>query len=368
MAPSVVHTQAVDLPIDTPTSPPARKLARRGVGVLVVNTVIALFVTLMAGGLFWGNLLYSQAIGLCIWSFIELGQRFFLAEESPGPLKWLLVTLGAVLAGYLLGSQLANAITGYSLLGFWQFEPRKAGAMLLLSLVAGGVVTYYFASRSSIARTRAQAEAAQRQAAEARLKLLQTQLEPHMLFNTLANLRVLIATDPARAQQMLDRLIAYLRATLGASRASTHPLHEEFERLRDYLELMAVRMGPRLAYTLDLPPWLDRHPVPTLLLQPLVENAIRHGLEPKVEGGTLAVRAQHDGAWLTLEVTDTGVGLPAGPDRAPDAAPDDAPATGFGLAQVRERLATAYGSQFTMELIAPHAGGTRTIIRFPYQP
>ena len=91
---------------------------------------------------------------------------------------------------------------------------------------------------------------------------------------------------------MLDRLIAYLRATLAASRATTHPLQAEFDRLRDYLELMAVRMGPRLRYTLDLPPELATQPVPTLLLQPLVENGIRHGLEPKVDGGSITVRAR----------------------------------------------------------------------------
>jgi hypothetical protein len=90
---------------------------------------------------------------------------------------------------------------------------------------------------------------------------------------------------------MLDHLIAYLRATLGASRATLHPLADEFARLRDYLELMAVRMGPRLAYTLDLPEALREVPVPPLLLQPLVENAIRHGLEPQVAGGHITVRA-----------------------------------------------------------------------------
>jgi LytS/YehU family sensor histidine kinase len=126
---------------------------------------------------------------------------------------------------------------------------------------------------------------------EARLKLLEAQLEPHMMFNTLANLRVLIATDPPRAQAMLDHLIAYLRATLGGARAALHPLADEFARLADYLEIMAVRMGPRLAFALDLPEALRGVPVPPLLLQPLVENAIRHGLEPQVAGGHIGVRA-----------------------------------------------------------------------------
>lgn len=176
-----------------------------------------------------------------------------------------------------------------------------------------------------------------------------------MLFNTLANLRALIASDPARATDMLDRLIAYLRATLAASRATMHPLQAEFDRLRDYLELMAVRMGPRLRYTLQLPPELARLHVPTLLLQPLVENSIHHGLEPRVEGGRLDVRAERRGDVLTLEVSDTGTGLGAAAGET----------TGFGLAQVRERLRTAFGPQAALELIANQSAGTRAVLTIP---
>jgi LytS/YehU family sensor histidine kinase len=190
---------------------------------------------------------------------------------------------------------------------------------------------------------------------EARLKLLETQLEPHMLFNTLANLRVLIATDPQRAQTMLDHMIAYLRATLSASRAPTQALQAEFDRLRDYLELMAVRMGPRLSYQLELPSALAAHPVPTLLLQPLVENAIKHGLEPKVPGGNILVRATLANGLITLEVQDDGVGLQ----------PNQATEDGFGLAQVRERLSTTYGPLGTLKLIAGDACGTCVSVTFP---
>ncbi|MEP6792132.1 MAG: histidine kinase, partial [Ramlibacter sp.] len=177
----------------------------------------------------------------------------------------------------------------------------------------------------------------------------------HMLFNTLANLRVLIATDAPRAQQMLDHMIAYLRATLSASRGTTHPLQAEFDRLRDYLELMAVRMGPRLSYTLNLPADLAQQPVPTLLLQPLVENAIQHGLEPKVAGGSVTVTARREGGNVVIEVADTGVG-------AGDAVIGSA---GFGVAQVRERLATLYGSDAAIEFAAPDGHGTRASVRFP---
>jgi LytS/YehU family sensor histidine kinase len=193
---------------------------------------------------------------------------------------------------------------------------------------------------------------------EARLKLLETQLEPHMLFNTLANLRALIGVDPNRAQAMLDHMIAYLRATLNASRATSHSLQAEFDRIQDYLELMAIRMGPRLRFTLDLPGALAQAKVPSLLLQPLVENAIQHGLEPKVGGGEIRVTARREGDTVVIEVCDTGVGLSG-----------DGPASGkgFGMTQVRERLAALYGDRASIEFGNGDGNGCRAVIRYPYQ-
>jgi LytS/YehU family sensor histidine kinase len=178
-----------------------------------------------------------------------------------------------------------------------------------------------------------------------------------MLFNTLANLRVLIAHDPLRAQGMLDHLIAFLRATLAASRAGSHTLSAEFARLSDYLALMQIRMGPRLKIRLDLPEPLSALQVPPLLLQPLVENAIRHGLEPKVSGGRVVVTAVRHASHLVLTVHDTGVGL-------------DAPArhgAHFGLQQVRERLSTLYGEAGTLDLrpAQTEEGGTLAVVTLP---
>ncbi|RYG11145.1 MAG: hypothetical protein EON92_11200, partial [Burkholderiales bacterium] len=238
-------------------------------------------------------------------------------------------------------------------------EGFDAGAQLVSSLVitvlAGSVISYYFHSQGRDKALTARLALIERDAAEARLKLLETQLEPHMLFNTLANLRALIAADPPSAITMLDRLNDYLRATLSGSRASAHPLSAEMDRLRDYLELMAVRMGPRLAYTLDLPDDLRACAVPPLLLQPIVENSIKHGLEPKVSGGSVDVKAWREGPMLYLEVSDTGVGFD-GPR------PDE---KGFGLQQVRERLATAYGTQATLDFTGRPGEGSRTVITIP---
>ena len=183
-------------------------------------------------------------------------------------------------------------------------------------------------------------------------------------------------TDPAAVLHMLDRMNDYPRATLKASRATLHPLQTEFDRLRDYLELMAVRMGPRLHYTLDLPPELANESVPTLLLQPLVENSIRHGLEPKLDGGSITVQARRSGSSITLEVIDTGVGMgalsAAGTDDAQDAqhaahtvGDTHGASSEFGLAQVRERLATAYGTSDTINIVANYVYGTMDTVIFP---
>ena len=216
------------------------------------------------------------------------------------------------------------------------------------------MASFYYHARGRQAALQAQIAAAERDASQARLALLQSQLEPHMLFNTLANLRALIALDPPAAQHMLDRLDGYLRATLGASRATLHPLADEFALLTDYLELMAVRMGPRLRTTLDLPEPLRAWPVPTLLLQPLVENAIKHGLEPCIDGGGIDVSAARAGDRLTLVVHDSGVGF--------EPAQAAAAGTHFGLTQVRERLAAAYGARAHCAVeSAPGAGTTVTV-------
>ena len=329
--------------------------------------VVAAITTLIWPANSYLNQLASATIcGLLIWSLIEVGRhlvpdRYCHPARDGGhgwPKGWRGIALTAfgITAGFLI----ANPLTDW-LLGYGKSSARDLQLSVLITLISGVVATYYFYTRGKAVELAARIVATERDASEAKLKLLETQLEPHMLFNTLANLRVLIGSDPARAQHMLDHLIDYLRATLGASRASTHALHTEFERLRDYLALMAVRMGPRLHYTLELPPELANHPVPTLLLQPLVENSIRHGLEPKVEGGSIKVGARREGDWLLLEVSDTGVGFKNASDNTP------APAGGFGVAQVRERLATVYGPRSAIESIVPPAEGTSTIIRLPYE-
>lgn len=310
---------------------------------------------------------YSLCIGLLTWATIDFGRYLFKSHENtgwPSGIGGVALPACGIVLGYLGGTALADWWCGLSSWGNGQAQWRISVGITLL---AGTAAIYYFYTHGKSAWLHARMNEVRSQATQAQLKLLQTQLEPHMLFNTLANLRVLIGTDPERAQAMLDRMIDYLRATLSASRSTEHPLADEFERLRDYLELMAVRMGTRLTYTLDLPDALRDAPIPPLLLQPLVENAIRHGLEPQVQGGHITVSARTQNSspagsaapLLVIEVNDTGVGLADSPMALPSAG------HGFGLTQVRERLATLYGSTGTLDLIAASAGGISARVSFP---
>ena len=265
--------------------------------------------------------------------------------------------------GYAIGVTVADTIFGYSSWAAYWRQPRQLArdfgpTVVFCTIVAGG-----FWARGQARVQRAQVAAAAHEATLARLDMLQSQLESHMLFNTLANLRALIATDPPRAQEMLDHLIAFLRASLAASRQSEHPLSEEFARLDDYLALMRVRMGERLRTSSALPPALANLPVPPLLLQPLVENAIKHGLEPQRGPGELHVEASLDGSTLVLRVADTGRGLDAA---ARALAREPAlPSSGFGLAQIRERLRTLHGDAARFTLAPGRYGGTLAEIRLP---
>jgi hypothetical protein len=349
------------------------RFALRGVKTSGAAVLIAICLWAILRDPFEIALVYSMCISLTIWLLIDLGRDVAasianarIPDRSSVPGRWpsrawmvAIVGFGAIL-GYAGGNEIANWITGLNLPGPFNASLRQTLALLVMALVPAMVITYYFQSREIIATQKSDVETAQRQAAEQQLKLLESQLEPHMLFNTLANLRALIGVDPARAQAMLDQLIAFLRASLTGSRLRFHPVAAEFERVRDYLALMQIRMGPRLETRFVLPAELGGALVPPLLLQPLVENSIKHGLEPHVAGGRIDVSAAREGESLVLRVRDNGAGLG-------DAGGVDA--SRYGLAHVRERLATLYGERASFELGAARDadGGTLATIRLPLQ-
>ncbi|OWW22658.1 sensor histidine kinase [Noviherbaspirillum denitrificans] len=316
----------------------------------VFNLIIAVLITYVVRGHggFFINLVFSICIGTLATAFIDGGRLVLWGECKPPKWKFIGLILFSLPAAQFIGKAAAAAMLGIPREALSAIRSGNATAMLIGGAVSSMFIIWFFWSREHIEYLRAEAEAEkaraasiEKQALQAQLQMLQAQIEPHMLFNTLANLQGLIALDPPRAQHMLDQLIQYLRATLSASRAGQTTLAQEFALLDAYLGLMKIRMGARLSYALELPDDLRTVTLPPMLLQPLVENAIKHGLEPKVEGGLVTVRAEREDGRLVLTVCDTGLGL----DGAP---PSDG--TGIGASNVRERLQALYGKRAEFSL------------------
>lgn len=200
----------------------------------------------------------------------------------------------------------------------------------------------------------------ERRLMEAQMATLQAQVEPHFLFNTLALIGQLIETDQKEAARVHGFLIEYLRASLPQMRSrngkgSGGTLGKQVELSRAYLAIMQARMKERLAVRFEVPDFLGSAPFPPMMLQTLIENAIKHGLEPKVSGGTILVRAQVVGATLHMDVCDDGVGI------------DLHAGEGVGLANIRERLALLYGKAAELAIEIPPGGGACVSIRLPYR-
>jgi LytS/YehU family sensor histidine kinase len=190
-----------------------------------------------------------------------------------------------------------------------------------------------------------------REERDLQLRLLQAQIEPHFLFNTLANVRRLYRLHPDQGTQMMDSLKRYLRAALPSVRRADATLADELALVRSYLELLRMRMAERLVYTIAVDPGLGATPFPPMIVVTLVENAIRHGLEPSEHGGRIDVRAQRLGAILEVSIRDDGVGLTAQATHG----------TGVGLANVRRQLTGRYGAAARLRLQPQSRGFSATI-------
>jgi len=206
------------------------------------------------------------------------------------------------------------------------------------------------------ATKRAESEQLERNVLEARMEALQAQIEPHFLFNTLASIDQLIQTDPPRASKMQQSLIRYLRSAMPQMREGSRPsLGQQVNLCSAFLEIMSVRMEGRLQPVVTVPEGLKSAVFPSMMLQTLVENAIKHGLEPKPEGGRLEIGAEIVDGQLAVHVLDNGMGF------MPKAE------GGVGLANVRERLKVLYKDRAELIISVPPAGGTCATIKVPYE-
>ncbi len=356
----------------SPCRPKLRRLADDLGLTIIVCAVAAVLITLVNGKTWelYDQMVYSITIGVIALAILD-GVRLTVLDDPARRRRWMVPSLvlfvatapfahycGIVIGGLILG-------TGWPDLHDYPNDRGQRG-MILFTLLGIGTMALLIVNRERVERiklerteARARAETIERQALQAQLRLLQAQIEPHMLFNTLANLQGLIAIDPQQASRMLDHLIQYLRATLSATRAETTTLAQEFEAAEAYLGLMAVRMGPRLAYRCILPAELRGARLPAMLLQPLVENAIIHGLEPKIEGGTVTVEASARAGLLEICVSDTGLGL--------DDTQATAKGTGVGVTTTRERLQVLYGARAALTLIPAQPHGVLARLTLPLE-
>ena len=198
--------------------------------------------------------------------------------------------------------------------------------------------------------------AEQKELTEAKLHLLHAQVEPHFLYNTLASAQLLTRSDPARADKMLGHLIQYLRRSLPSAEEEMSTLGAELERALAYLEILKIRMGDRLQVQVDIAESLRATPLPAMMLQTLVENAIKHGLEPRTGGGTVWIRARRDEGGVAVTVADNGEGFNT-----------KTSGTGIGLKNVRERLRLRYAGAANLSVVANFPAGVAATITVPAQ-
>lgn len=327
---------------------------------LIFSALAVMFTGRVSVRLITVNLFMANLIGYTIHALFLLGS-FFIED-------WVLRRGQVVITLYYTITSSLGVMIGFTIAAFvynWNL-PKILGEpswyigitvnSLIISIIIG--VIYFWRERSQLAEMRLERERTrvaeiERNATMANLRLLQAQIEPHFLFNTLANVTSLIHPQPDKAKQMLESFIHYLRGSLKSSREERTGLGQEFALMKQLLAILQIRMGERLEAEFQLPEDLAAISLPPMLIQPLVENAIKHGLEPKVDGGKLSLSAERAGAQIRIVVADTGLGF------------SGATSSGVGLKNVRDRLKSLYGDAGKLIIEDNAPSGTRAILEIP---
>jgi two-component sensor histidine kinase len=348
-----------------------RSALRTFIYTIIFNCLIAAFFTLMAlifnrinslenlGRAVGQNLIISNIIGFS-WTGIVILLKPVIRRINEWPLP------GVVAAYTVLGFFVTQAaflalsyLPGFEDAQRWTRTSQWYVASFALAFVISLLLGFAWRARMNaylrdamIATEKARLQEIEKQAVQANLRALQAQIEPHFLFNTLANVTGLIHSQPDKAKQMLEQFIAYLRATLAATRDHETTIAADFETMKTFLSILQIRMGDRLKVRFDLPDDLRNAAIPPMLLQPLVENAIKHGLEPKMDGGEVALIAKRMGNKIAITVADTGLGF------------QNSASNGIGLKNVRERVKQIYGDAGSVSIEENQPCGTRITIAF----
>lgn len=337
-----------------------RNVLKNFIYTLLLCTFIALFLTLtISQGSFVINWVMSLSFGICICLII----LFLLWKLKPEkPLSFFLILITGLGAGIFLGFQIGPFVLQKAFSLTFSHHKKDLISSITLALTFGSVICYFFYSqarlrvgKAQIQQERIQRLSKEKEALEANLRLLQAQIEPHFLFNTLSNILSLIDTDPDRGKSMLMDLIQYLRTSLSRTRHDLITVGQEMEIIQAYLNIQKIRMNERLRFRIDLPETLRDHPFPPMLIQPLVENAVKHGLEPQIEGGAIRIKGEEANGLIRIEILDTGSGFHSYSE------------TGVGLCNVRERLRLLYGGKGRLIIEENKPKGVKAILEVPRQ-
>jgi signal transduction histidine kinase len=342
---------------------------------LIFNLLFAAVFTLFAllftpksqwSAIAWANVVFANCIGFVIHAEFALGDLVTGRRCRDWPFRQRAIYYAVVpIVGVIAGYWIAFEILGWRDARATMFTPSGLVAIVAVSILISTILGVILSAREKAARSQAAFEAerarvatAERATALAQLKALEAQVEPHFLYNTLAHVTSMIDTEPAAARRMLERLIVLLRASAAAGHHDRSTLGEQLAHARAYLDLVAMRLGARLAWSIDAPDALAARSMPPAILQPLVENAVKHGIEPAMAGGAIAIGARDEGGRLVVEVADTGAGFGAAP--APTGG-----STGLGLANLRARLAALHGSDAQVTIAENRPRGVRVTVSLP---
>lgn len=345
---------------------------RNFIYTLILNTLFAIGLVALSAmidanaqfdrvlSMFGNTLLISNACGFLFWgSFVLLDPLMRYMQRKSFFYMFLFYTCMSISILVLIFLTL-SLFQNYSNIRQWFFAAAFWKNSIFTALVIGIVLASITQKRKNelivsakIAAEKERADAAKLLATQANLRALQAQIEPHFLFNTLANVSSLIDTKPELAKQMLEKFIFYLRATLQATRIENTTFADEFLLMEQFLSILKIRMGTRLQVDIQLDDALKNHAIAPMLLQPIIENAIKHGIDPKIEGGTISLIAYQQNQHIHIDIKDDGVGF------------QNAKSNGIGLKNVRERLTSLYSGQASLSIQEQPQGGTCITIILP---
>jgi LytS/YehU family sensor histidine kinase len=327
--------------------------------ILAANTVVALFIFVTYPGTkFIISLIFSQCIGISSAACVIAAIKFFKVPKLSFQIAGIITAMivGAVI-GIAAGYAAVRFIVPVVMPSVLPDEKYKFhGTNLLYALLFGSIISYIFISLQKISDEKIKRLEVEKNSAVTEIKLLQSQMEPHFLFNSLSNVIGLIDPDPEKAKRMLESFTTFLRASLVTARSETITLSQEMDVVRNYLDIFAIRMGDRLRYSIDIPDSLCAFHVPPLLVQPLVENAVKHGLEPSIRGGELLVQVRRRGDSVRIVVADSGMGIT-----------ETSSGNGIGLENIKKRLDLIYNGRAGLVFEENKPTGVKAVIELPYE-